>query len=385
MDTRKYMKNIERLCIVVASEMTVKSFLRQQITALSEQYDVTLIVNTQQADFAGKNGLPVKVIPLAIERAINPVADFLALLRLFRLFRQHSFDLVHSVTPKAGLLAMLAGKMAGIRFRIHTFTGQVWATRQGMSLLLLKSMDRLLAASATHLLTDSGSQRQFLIDEHITRAEKIDVLADGSISGVNTERFRPDQHARSVMRMQLGVSDDDVLLLFLGRLNRDKGVLDLAAAFAHVAGEHAGLHLLLVGPDEGGLQESVQATCAAHATRLHIVDYTDKPEACFAAADIFCLASYREGFGTVIIEAAACGIPAIGSSIYGISDAIQNEQTGLLFEAGNVAELGLAIAQLTADSALRKQMGTAALERARDDFAASRLVQAWLAYYEGLQ
>jgi len=379
------MRPIKKLCLVVASEMTVKAFLKDQIIALSRQYEVTLIVHTRQSDFAEQNGLAVTVIPLAIERAINPLADIKALYQLIAIFRQHRFDLIHSITPKAGLLAMLAGKIAGIRFRIHTFTGQVWATRHGLSQLLLKNMDRLLAASATHLLTDSGSQRQFLIDEHITRAEKIDVLADGSISGVNTERFKPDQHVRSAMRMQLGVCDDDVLLLFLGRLNRDKGVLDLVAAFASVAGEHVGLQLLLVGPDEGGLQEKVQATCAAYAKRLHFVDYTDKPESYFAAADIFCLPSYREGFGSVIIEAAACAIPAIGSRIYGISDAIQEGQTGLLFEAGNVNELALTIAQLTDNPVLRKQMGRAAFERACDDFTTSRLVQAWLAYYEGLQ
>jgi len=376
---------IKRICIVVASEMTVKAFLKQQIIAFSDRYDVTLVVNTQQTDFAGQNDLPVKVIPLAIERTINPVADLRALFQLIRIFRQHRFDLVHSVTPKAGLLAMLAAKVAGIRFRIHTFTGQVWATREGFSRLLLKSMDRLLAASATHLLTDSFTQRQFLIDQRVTGAEKLSVLADGSISGVDTDRFMPDSNARSDMRKQIGISENEILLLFLGRLNRDKGVLDLAAAFAKIAVKLPRLHLLLVGPDEGNLQEVVKSTCAEFVQRVHFIDYTDKPESCFAAADIFCLPSYREGFGSVIIEAAACGIPAIGSRIYGISDAIREGETGLLFEAGNGDRLAEAIEQLVTNSMLRSQMGAAALKRAQDDFPTKRLVQAWLGYYDGLQ
>jgi len=329
--------------------------------------------------------LQVKVIPLAIERAINPVADLRALFQLIRLFRTHRFDLVHSVTPKAGLLAMLAAKVVGVPFRIHTFTGQVWATRQGFPRLLLKMMDRLLAVSATHLLTDSFTQRQFLIDQGISGSEKLIVLADGSISGVDTDRFMPDSSVRSDMRRQLDICEGDVLLLFLGRLNRDKGVLDLAAAFATVAVNLPRLHLLLVGPDEGGLQMIVKTTCAEYLQRVHFIDYTDKPESCFAAADIFCLPSYREGFGSVIIEAAACGIPAIGSRIYGISDAIREGETGLLFEAGNTDQLAATIEVMTTDSALRSQLGKTAFERARDDFPTKRLVQAWLDYYDGLQ
>ncbi len=365
--------------------MTVKAFLKEQIIALSEQYDVTLIVNTQQTDFAKQNGLPAKVIPVAIERAINPLADVRALYRLVCIFRRQRFDLIHSVTPKAGLLAMLAGKMAGINFRIHTFTGQVWATRHGFPRMLLKTMDRLLVWSATHLLADSISQRQFLVDQGVAAEEKLSVLADGSISGVDIERFRPDSAVRSEVRRELGITDDAVLLLFLGRVNRDKGVLDLAAAFANVAARSAHLHLLLVGPDEGDLREEIKHITAAFSDHLHFINYTDRPESCFAAADIFCLPSYREGFGSVIIEAAACGVPTIGSRIYGVSDAIRDGETGVLFEAGNVDELGAAIERMASDSEQRHAMGEAALERARNNFPAKRLVQAWLDYYDGLQ
>jgi len=334
---------------------------------------------------AAKNGLPVKVIPLAIERAINPVADLLALYRLVRLFRESRFDLVHSVTPKAGLLAMLAAKIAGVRFRIHTFTGQVWATRAGFSRLLLKTMDRLLVWSATHLLADSFSQRQFLIEQGIAGAEKLAVLADGSISGVDVGRFRPDKDARTAIRQHLGISDDGALLLFLGRLHRDKGVLDLAAAFADVAARCGQLHLLLAGPDESGLREQVQHIAGAYDDRVHFIDYTDTPERYLAAADIFCLPSYREGFGSVIIEAAACAVPAIGSRIYGISDAVRDGETGVLFAAGSIDELSDAIELVALHPEQRRAMGEAALERARKIFPAKRLVQAWLDYYDGLR
>lgn len=376
---------IRRICIVVASEMTVKAFLLEHLRQLSGRYELTLVANTRDRDFLLPYCPDIEVIPVTIAREINPWSDFRSLLQLYAIFRQGRFDLVHSVTPKAGLLAMLAGGMAGVRLRLHTFTGQVWVTYSGYWRLLLKTADRLLALSATHLLADSLSQRQFLIDQRIVRAKKISVLADGSISGVNVERFRPDGAARPEIRKQLGVNDDAILLLFLGRLNRDKGVLDLARAFARLAVDHPRLHLLLVGPDEGALEGEVRHIVGASGERLHFVGYTDKPESWFAAADIFCLPSYREGFGSVVIEAAACGVPAIASRIYGISDAVREHETGLLFEAGDIDGLAGAIRVMVADAGLRRSMGEAACRRARAIFPGERLVRAWQAYYDGLE
>lgn len=365
--------------------MTVRSFLREHIAAMGEVYDVTVVANTGHPSFLSEQGINAKVVPVGIERAISPWRDIKALLALWRLFRRERFDIVHSVTPKAGLLAMLAGRLAAIRFRIHIFTGQVWATRRGFSRWLLKSMDRLLAASATHLLADSFSQRQFLVEQQITSADKLGVLADGSISGVDLQRFRPNGERRVDIRKQLQIGDGDLLLLFLGRLNRDKGVIDLAAAFARVADDCPQLHLLLVGPDEAGIKAEMTRNLGKFTDRTHFVDYTDRPESYFAAADIFCLPSYREGFGSVIIEAAACGMPAIGSRIYGISDAIREGETGLLFPAGDVPALATAIRRLAGDPSLRKEMGVQAMQRAQRDFPVGRLVQAWLDYYDGLK
>jgi len=364
--------------------MTVKAFLKEQIKALSRKYEVTLVVNTGQPDFAEQNGLSIKVLPLAIARDINPVADILALYRLYRLFHHHRFDLIHSVTPKAGLLAMLAGKMAGIRFRIHTFTGQVWATRKGFSRTLLKTMDRLLASSATHLLADSASQRKFLIDQGIASPEKLNVLADGSICGVDAGKFKPNSVARSDIRARLDITDDAVLLLFLGRLNRDKGILDLAVAFASAAAVLEPLHLLLVGPDEGDLKQEIVQTAGEFADRVHFVDYTDAPERYMAASDVFCLPSYREGFGSVIIEAAACGVPTIGSRIYGITDAIEERKSGLLFHSGDVNALSGCMREIVEDTLMRERMGAYARERAIRDFSSKRVTDAWLRYYDAL-
>ena len=371
-----------RICLVVASEITVRAFLLGHLRALSERYEVSVVVNTDNPAFLDEYGLRLRIIPLSIERNIAPRRDLASLMALIRLFRQERFDVVHSVTPKAGLLSMLAAWVARLPRRVHIFTGQVWATRSGASRLLLKCMDRLLAACATHLLADSASQREFLIAQGITRAEKLAVLADGSISGVDTDRFRPDAAARQGIRKELGIEADDMVFLFLGRLNRDKGVLDLARAFTRLPDGARNARLLFVGPDEAGMQAEVAGL--AERDRMHFIAYTDVPERYMAAADVFCLPSYREGFGSVIIVAAACGIPAIGSRIYGVSDAIAEGKSGLLFSPGKVDELAACMLLLLQNDGLRTQMGDYAKERARLDFPSARVTQAWLEYYDAL-
>ena len=372
------------VCLVVASEMTVTAFLLSHLRALSKKYDVSVVANTQNPDFPGQYGLDVRVIPVAIRREIRPAADLRALLALMRIFRREQFDMIHSVTPKAGLLAMLAGCMARIPVRVHIFTGQVWATRQGVSRLLLKSMDRLLAGCATHVLADSASQRAFLIAERVVPADRISVLADGSISGVDASRFRPDAVRRDELRAAFGIGADEVLFLFVGRLTHDKGVEELAAAFAELANKAPDVHLLLVGPDEQQMRGAIERRCAACAGRVHFVDYTDAPERYMAASDVFCLPSRREGFGSVVIEAAACGLPAIGSDIYGVRDAIEDGRSGLLFPCGDVAVLRDCMRQLARDDDRRSRMGEYARQRALRDFSSRRVTQAWLDYYDAL-
>jgi hypothetical protein len=158
-----------RACIVVASEMTVRAFLRRQIAAMQEEYDVTVVVNAPTPGLEQELGVGVRVQPLPIEREVSPVRDLLCLLALVRLLRVHRFDLVHSMTPKAGLLAMSAAWIARVGVRVHTFTGQVWATRSGFQRIGLKLVDRLIAGAATFTLADSPSQRAFLTAQGVAR------------------------------------------------------------------------------------------------------------------------------------------------------------------------------------------------------------------------
>ena len=355
--------------------MTVQAFLREHIRAAAEQFDVTVVANAAAADL---EGVAARLIPLPIERRIAPLADLNALLKLIGIFRRERFDLVHSVTPKAGLLAALAGAIAGVPVRMHTFTGQVWATRSGPGRALLKALDRLTASLSTRVLADSASQRDFLVAEGVVAADKLQVLGNGSVNGVDSARFRPDGGARERVRAQATIPPDAVLFLYLGRLARDKGLLDLARAFAGVDGAW----LMMVGPDEDGIAGEIRAACGAAAARLRILDRTTEPERYMAAADVFVLPSYREGFGSVILEAAAAAVPAIGTRIYGITDAIVEGKTGFLVPARDAAALAARMRELAGDAPLREEMGRAARERVLRDFRTEDLTRALLAHHE---
>lgn len=374
----------KKICLVVAARMTVEVFLREQIRALSELYQVTLVVNTVDIHFLEKYGLAVDVIPAEIERKLSPGKDLKALFFLCSLFRKEKYDLVHSVTPKAGLLAMLAGILTGVPVRLHTFTGQVWVTRKGIARSFLKLMDRFLAKLTTHILVDSPSQRQFLLGEGVVSEAKSLVLGQGSISGVDLKRFVPDLQARLEIRTAYSVPENGLVLLYLGRLNRDKGVLDLARAFSIVSGANSDCFLLLVGPDEEELRNIILEMfneAGNDTDRVRFVNYTSEPEKYMAASDVFCLPSYREGFGSVIIEAAAVGIPAIGTRIYGVTDAIEEGVTGLLYQPGDVAGLVQAMSRLAGDRELREGMGEKARRRAVELFDEGIITSALLEYY----
>ena len=368
---------------MTSSAMTAKAFLTDHIRALSESYDVDLVVNPG-ASAATLEGIKYsKVHRARIERAIAPGADLRAIVELTRILRAGRYDAVQSITPKAGIVTAIAAWLARVPVRIHIFTGQVWATRRGARRRLLRTIDRIVARLDTHVLVDSASQRDFLRSEYVLwHDEQGEVLANGSVSGVDPTRFRPDPVARAATRTDLDVPPDALLFLFVGRLNRDKGVLELARAFATIAARRTDLYLLIVGPDEEHLADELGQHAGAASSHVRIRGLSDAPEHFMAASDVFCLPSRREGFGAVVIEAAAVGLPAIGTRIYGLTDAIKDNVTGLLVEPENVPALAAAMARLADDVPLRHRLGAAARERALREFPMQLLTNELVRFYE---
>jgi glycosyltransferase involved in cell wall biosynthesis len=360
--------------------MTARAFLAHQILELSKKYNLTLVANLQGQDDLF-DWLPgsVKVVDIPIQRNIHLFHDLRALVLLIIFFYKSRFLLVHSVSPKAGLLAMLASWTVRVPVRLHTFTGQVWVTRQGIARTLLRSIDRLISSLTTTVLVDSHSQRDFLLGNQVVTPSGSIVLGAGSISGVDATRFKNDPKARKKIRKTLDVRDTTIVLLFLGRLKKEKGIFELTEAFSRIHGEFPDTGLWLVGPDEEQVQsklDDLEGIC--------LIPFTNVPEHYMAAADIFCLPSYREGFGSVIIEAAACGLPSIGSNIYGLSDAIVDGETGLLVRAGSVDELEGAMKQLITQRTERLKIGKAAQDRAITDFSQNHVTDQVVELYQQL-
>lgn len=369
-----------RVCFVLTIPFAVRGYLRDHIVRLcSIGFEVMVLVNLEGSEVALDLPPAVRVLHLPIQRKIRPGSDLSVLFTLLRYFRQERFLIVHSMMPKAGLLAMLAARLAGVPHRVHTFTGQVWATQIGLRRFILKSVDRFVAACATHLLTDSRSQMDFLVAENVVTAKRIGVLANGSICGVDTRRFRADEAIRREVRSRHGYSSEELVLLFVGRMARDKGIVDLVTAFSRLRDAGHRLVLLLVGPDEEGLVKGLGAVSG-----MQHVGFSAQVETYFAAADIFCLPSYREGFGSVLIEAGAAGLPVVASRIYGITDAVVEGQTGLLFPPGDVDALTAALLGLVGDSDVRRRMGEAGRIRAGTKFSTDVVTQAMANFYLGL-
>ena len=373
---------MKKLCYIATIPAVVHTFLRVHIQAAANSHEVTVVCNS--ADKYLLDGLNARLVLLPIERKPSPLKDMLVLLQLFKLLRNEQFDIVHSIMPKTGMLAMVAAKLARVPVRIHTFTGQVWVTKQGMQRIVLKWFDKLIGSFATCALADSASQRDFLVNEGVLSSDKAKVIGAGSICGVDPLRFHPDLKSRLETRIALGIAQNSKVILFVGRLNRDKGMLDLAAAFDAIARQHPNVLLLLVGAQEDVPFSRIQEICNAERERLRYINFTSKPEQYMTAADVLCLPSYREGFGMTIIEAAACGVPAVASRIYGITDAVAEDRTGLLVPAGDVAALTQALSRLTTDSDLRQQMGNEARQRALELFSSEKITRELMALYDRL-
>jgi glycosyltransferase involved in cell wall biosynthesis len=372
---------MKRICLIVCNLYTAEVFILDQIRALTAHYDVTLATNTQNARFLADRGICAKLINIPIERKIDFRNDIKALYWLYRMFQKESFALVHSVDPKAGLLSMTAGLLARVPVRIHTFTGQVWVTRRGAMRLLLKTVDRFIAQFATHILIDSASQRMFLMKQGIVAKEKSFVLGHGSISGVDVCRFRPNPSARQQIRAINSVPAESLLFLYMSRLTRDKGALVMAEAFAKFAASDDESHLFVVGPDEDGVLPAMISLFGKCLPRVHFFGFTSVPEEFMAGADVLCLPSYREGFGTVLINAAAVGIPALASRVYGSVDAVEDRITGLLHQPGNASEMAEHMMQLKIDPLLRKALGDNGRRRVVRDFSEKLVTSAVLNFY----
>ncbi len=372
------------ICFITAVPGTARAFLKGHIAALTKEYDVYLVADIKSEEEVAGLAL-TGWHRIGIERKISIWRDIKAVWATFRYFRQMKFDAVHSVTPKAGLVTALAAKLASIKHRTHIFTGQVWATRKGLLRFVLKSIDKVIVLCDNHIMLDGLSQRAFMENEGVIPKGQARVFGYGSISGVKLERFVISDEVRQTEREKFEFKDDDIVYVFMGRLNHDKGIGELYEAFNKLVVECPKSKLLLYGTDE----EGYEAKAAAYANLKRDENFfypgrTSKPFEALQCGDVFVLPTWREGFGTSVIEAQALGLPVITSDAYGVVDASLPNVTGLRCKVNDPEGLYKCMKHYYEHPELRKKHGEAGRKRVFDLFDSNVVTEAWVEYYKDI-
>ena len=368
---------------VVTASYVVPWHLANTLRRMPADFDVAVV---GQGVSSNKGAYPdIQWVDIDLSRKISVIADLCSLWALFRFFRVHKPDIVHSIMPKAGLLSALAGFICRVPIRIHTFTGQLWTHKQPAARFFLHALDRIINALNTVCLTDSPSQSGFLHQHHISNhGEPLPTLGKGSLSGVEISRFSgPGREALGEpLRAELGIRKQDFVFAFIARKSRDKGAIDMVTAFSRVANSHPDARLLFVGPDEsGGELPALKTTTPALFENIIDIGRVDNHELYLSISDVLCLPSYREGFGSVVIDAAAAGVPTIGSNIVGLVDSIDDGETGILFPAGDVDKLVRAMLSMMENRQVCRAMGVAARRRVETYFTADKMYASLKDFY----
>ena len=371
---------------MVSSPLAVRVMLAGQLRFLRESgFDVTVVSSP------GKDLREIAVTDevasaaTVIDRDIAPCRDLAASWRLWRLMRKLRPTIAHVGTPKAGLLGGLAAWLAGVPCRVYTLHGLRFETIAGPKRKLLILCEWVACALAHRVVCVSGSLRRRAIDLGLVGAEKAIVLASGSANGVDLSRFSPTPErldSTNGKRHELGIPDGAPVVGFVGRLTRDKGIVELVEAYSELKTSVPTLRLLLVGCFEQG---DPLPSCVRRAIEMDpqivCTSFVEDTSIHYHVMDVLALPSYREGFPTVALEAAAAEKPVVAAAVTGTLDAVVNGSTGVLVPAGNWRALAKALASLLEDGARAAAMGHAGRERVEKEFSSVLVWSALLGCY----
>ncbi len=373
--------------------ISLNVFCKGLLQELSNDYEVVAVsspgADLEEIEIREK----VRTIAVPMRRHISPLHDLISLWQLFWLFRKEKPDMVHSITPKAGLLSMIAAKLAGVPIRLHTFTGLIWPTARGLKRKILVATDKLLCICATHL-NPEGQGVAHDLQTHITH-KPLTVLGHGNVRGIDFDHYTstPDiERAAQQCRADLGIPADAFVFLFVGRIVRDKGIVELLEAFKKLTENYApkshtfsSISLLLVGDEEEHLDPLPTSTQQLINTlpNVYRLPFQTDVRPFYATAQALVFPSYREGFPNVVLEAGAFALPSIVTDINGSREIITNGDNGLIIPPQNIEALTKAMQTLLHTPHL-KSMGEAAYHNVQQHFSKARVWQQLKDYYQHL-
>lgn len=363
--------------------MSLDIFCKDVLRKLSEKYEV-IAVSTPGGELdevAEREG--VRVIGVPMERHISIVKDCKSLWMMWRVFRKEMPTMVHSMTPKAGMICMIASWMAGVPVRVHTFTGLVWPTEKGLKRKILMFTDWMTCACATHIIPEGEGVKSDLIAGKITK-KPLKVLGYGNVKGVDMDKCsrRPE-----VMAIAEKLRKEDCFtFLFVGRVVRDKGINELCYAFERLHNDYPKTRLILVGPYEDALdpisEQSRKIIDENKAIEAVGAKSGDELLAYYAAANCFVMPSYREGFPNTVLEAGAMGLSSIVTDINGSREIIKDGVNGLIVQPRDAGALYQAMQLMLWSTIDRDRMAGNARKMIADRFEQSFVRKCLYDFYD---
>lgn len=327
------------------------------------------------------------IVPMT--RKITPVQDLKCLIRLIRIFKQEKPDIVHTHTPKAGLLGMWAAKLSGVKIRIHTVAGMPLMVEKGFKLRLLTFIEKLTYKAANQVWPNSGSLYNYIVEHKFTTVKKLKIIGKGSTNGINTNRFNKnvlDEKIIGEVKASINFSADTIYLLCIGRLVADKGIVELVNVFSLLQKKYANLKLILTGDFENELDPLPAAILQQIKTNPNIIHitWTQQVEYYMHIANYFVFPSHREGFPNVLLQAGAMQLPIICSRITGNADIVTDQQTGLIFEKANEQQMEMQIEYAINNPQQMQQMALNLQHIIIKDYKRENIWQNILAAYNSL-
>lgn len=348
---------MKKIAILASIPFFIKAHLDQHIFYLAKKnYKITIITKTDSIINRYKNSKNIQIINVNFKRKISILNDILCLFKLFYIFIINRFDIIHSYTPKVGLLTSISSLLSFNKNRIHTFTGQHWVNDKKYKKKLYMFFDWLIIKLNSNCYADSFSQIKFLINEGICKENDIHVINNGSVGGVDFNTFNKELYNSSKIKHDLGISLNLKVIIFVGRVNKDKGIFNLINSIINLNTKSNKYCLLIIGPldiKNSEEKENFYKIKKKYPNIIKYYDYSDNISKYLSVSDLFCLPSTREGFGTSVIEAAAMKVPVLVSDIYGLNE-IVNKSNGYLLDNINDKEIETKIEYIFQDNHKKK-------------------------------